>query len=69
MSDSDDEGPATRRPKTATDLIIDAALAEEKARKEAKKAGGAVPVKKKDGKTLEEIEKEEGGPVKESLVG
>lgn len=72
MSDSDDEDRPSKRPKTQTDLIIETALAEEKARKEAKKggAGAGVPAKvKKDGKTLAEIEQEEGGPVKESLVG
>ncbi|KXZ50512.1 hypothetical protein GPECTOR_16g687 [Gonium pectorale] len=55
-----------------TDTLIKSLLDEEKASKKQKKGPGdvaasAAPARK--GKTLAEIEAEEGGPVKESLVG
>jgi hypothetical protein len=54
-----------------TEALIRDALEEEEARKRAKKGGAPgqqVQRKKPKGQTLREIEEEEGGPVKESLV-
>lgn len=52
---------------SGTEAIVDELLEEFKSEKEAKKSGRTREVKPK-GKTFQEIEEEEGGPVKESLI-
>ncbi|KAL6761206.1 hypothetical protein V8C86DRAFT_905231 [Haematococcus lacustris] len=69
--DSDEEtGLGRRKPKTETERLIQEALDAAAARKKQKKGGGSgMDAAKPKGKTFAEIEAEEGGPVKESLLG
>lgn len=57
-----------KRPRDATDLIVHEALQEDlKKKADKKRAKEGKPIRDK-GKTLAEVENEEGGPVKESMV-
>jgi hypothetical protein len=73
-SDEDDQlerAGLNKRPRNATEAVVQELLKGEVAAKKAKKGGPAASVagKRKDGKTLAEIEADEGGPIKESLAG
>jgi CD2 antigen cytoplasmic tail-binding protein 2 len=65
----DSEELSDKRPRDEfTESVIQDAIKEMEAAKKAKKASVAGPVKMQK-KTLEEIEDEEGGPVRESQIG